>query len=313
MRPTKALYVDWYMPKKKRGVLSRFKKPWEIAMIIRSTYFSKEVNGLSPVLYCDPEIYEYYLNTGLDKCFDEIHPVLPTEVDFNPAIFWSAGKFLAINAMEENFFMIDLDAEIRFELDFSECDVFCSHIEDVNDNDLVYYPNPEYLDHNGYFSKRYGMVWENKAYNTSLLYFKDLKLAKEYANEALNFIYSIDKINPAFERGYILLAEQRYLYEFCKDHKLNVETLISGLYKPEDSLRKTKCYFEDSNVEEISEKGFLHIWGFKNKIHNLEEEEQILFGELISSRLNLKDHIVECVTKNRELYGTNNSKVTIDT
>jgi hypothetical protein len=308
MRPTKALYVDWYMPRKRRGVLSKFKKPWEIAMIIRSTHFSREVNGLSPVLYCDSEVYEYYKETGLDRCFDEVRPILPTEVDFNPSIFWSAGKFLAIKDIEESFFMIDLDAEVRFEIDFSECDVFCSHIEDINDHDLIYYPSPEYLDHNRYFSKTYGREWENKAYNTSLLYFKDLNKAKEYANEALNFIASIDKVDPAFERGYILLAEQRYLYEFCKDQKMEVDTLISGLYKPEDKLRKTKCYFEDSNIEEISQKGFLHIWGFKNKIHNLEEEEQILFGELISSRLNLKDHIIECVKKNRELYGieTNN-------
>lgn len=302
MRPTKALYVDWYMPRKRRGVLTKFKKPWEIAMIIRSTYFSREVNGLSPVLYCDPEIYEYYKDTGLDRCFDEIYPILPTEVDFDPSIFWSAGKFIAIREMEDNFFMIDLDAEIRFEVDFSDCDVFCSHIEDVNENDLVYYPSPEYLDTNGYFLRNYSTPWEYKAYNTSLLYFKDLNKAKEYANEALNFISSIDKINPAFEKGYILLAEQRYLYKYCRDQRLDVKTLISGLYKTEDKLRKTACYFEESNVDEISERGFLHIWGFKNKIHNLEEEEQILFGELISSRLNLKDHIVECVRKNREIY-----------
>jgi len=304
MRPTKALYVDWYMPRKRRGILSKFKKPWEIAMIIRSTYFSKEINNLSPVLYCDPEIYEYYKDTGLDRCFDEIHPILPTEVDFDPSVFWSAGKFIAINAIEENFFMMDLDAEIRFKVDFSDCDVFCSHIEDINENDLVYYPTPEYLDEKGYFSTTYGSPWEYKAYNTSLLYFKDLSKAKEYANEALNFISSIDKINPAFEKGYILLAEQRYLYKYCLDRRLEVKTLISGLYKTEDKLRKTDCYFEDSNVEEISEQGFLHIWGFKNKIHNLEEEEQILFGELISSRLNLKDHIVECVRNNKELYGS---------
>jgi len=68
-------------------------------------------------------------------------------------------------------------------------------------------------------------------------------------------------------------------------------------------------------VDEIGQKGFLHIWGFKNKIHNLEEEEQIIFGQLISSRLNLKDHIIECVRKNRELYGpeTNNLQSSIDT
>jgi hypothetical protein len=105
-----------------------------------------------------------------------------------------------------------------------------------------------------------------------------------------------------------LLPEQRFLYEFCKGKELNVSALISGIYQPEDKLRKTKCFFEDSNIEEITEKGFLHVWGFKKRIFNIEEEEQALFGNLISSRLNLKDHIIECVIKNRELYGpeTNN-------
>jgi hypothetical protein len=309
MRPTKAIYVDWFMPRKKKGAISKFKKPWEIAMIVSSTYFSRECNNLSPILYCDPEIHEYYKEVGLDKCFDEIRPILPTNPEFNPAIFWSAGKFIAINDIEENFLMIDLDAEVRFEIDFSDCDVFCAHAEAILDHDLVYYPEPEFIDTKGYFTSKYGFNWDKKAYNTSLLYFKDIQIAKEYATEALNFAHVTDSINPAFELGYILLPEQRFLHEFCKSKELKVASLISGIYQPEDTLRKTECYFEDSDIDEISKKGFLHIWGFKKKMLNIEEEEQSLFDALLSSRLNLKDYIIECVVKNKELYGseTNNS------
>ena len=309
MRPTKAIYVDWFMPRKKRGEISKFKKPWEIAMIVSSTYFSRECNNLSPILYCDPEIHEYYKEVGLDKCFDEIRPILPTNPEFNPAIFWSAGKFIAINDIEENFLMIDLDAEVRFEIDFSDCDVFCAHAEAILDHDLVYYPEPEFIDTKGYFTSKYGFNWDKKAYNTSLLYFKDIQIAKEYATEALNFAHVTDSINPAFELGYILLPEQRFLHEFCKSKELKVASLISGIYQPEDTLRKTECYFKDSDIDEISKKGFLHIWGFKKKMLNIEDEEQSLFDALLSSRLNLKDYIIECVVKNKELYGseTNNS------
>jgi len=308
MRPTKAIYVDWFMPRKKRGAISKFKKPWEIAMIVSSTYFSRECNNLSPILYCDPEIHEYYKEVGLDKCFDEIRPILPTNPEFNPAIFWSAGKFIAINDIEENFLMIDLDAEVRFEIDFSDCDVFCAHAEAILDHDLVYYPEPEFIDTKGYFTSKYGFNWDKKAYNTSLLYFKDIQIAKEYATEALNFAHVTDSINPAFELGYILLPEQRFLHEFCKSKELKVASLISGIYQPEDTLRKTECYFKDSDIDEISKKGFLHIWGFKKKMLNIEDEEQSLFDALLSSRLNLKDHIIKCVVKNEELYGseTNN-------
>jgi hypothetical protein len=306
MRPTKAIYVDWFMPRKKRGAISKFKKPWEIAMIIRSTHFCKEYNNLSPILYCDSEIYEYYKEVGLDRCFDEIRHILPTIPDFDPSIFWSAGKFIAINDIEENFLMIDLDAEVRFKINFSNCDVFCAHAEGILENDLVHYPDPGLIDTNGYFTSKYGFNWDKKAYNTSLLYFKDLQIAKEYATEALNFIRGTDKINPSFEIAYILLPEQRFLYEFCKYNQLKVSRLISGIYQPEDKLRKTKCFFDNSNIDEITDRGFLHVWGFKKKIFNIEDEEQALFGKLISSRLNLKDHIIECVIKNKELYGSKN-------
>lgn len=301
MNPTKALYVDWSMPRKFRGNKNLSKKPWEIALIIRTTYFAREVNSLSPVLYCDPEIHEYYKNIGLDKCFDEVHPVLPTNPGFNPSIFWSAGKFLAIREMKDPFLMMDLDAELRFPLDFSDCDVFCAHAEEINPNDLIYYPDPSYLAPN-YMLDKYGTEWDNIAYNTCLLYFKDLSVAKRYADEALKFIETLPSINPAFEGGYVLLAEQRFLRRMCEDEDLKVKTLISGVYKTEDPLRKIPSYFEDSDVEEIGKKGFLHVWGFKTKLHNMEESEQELFGNLISSRLNLKDHIIECVKNNRIMY-----------
>ena len=301
MNPTKALYVDWSMPRKFRGSRSLSKKPWEIALIIRTTYFSKEVNGLSPVLYCDPEIYEYYKNIGLDSCFDEVHPILPTNPNFNPSVFWSAGKFLAIREMSEPFLMIDLDAEVRFPIDFSDCDVFCAHAEEINDNDLIYYPHPTYLGKN-YMVDKYGPTWNNLAYNTCLLYFKDLEVAKRYAEEALKFIETIPSIDPAFESGYILLAEQRFLHRMCEEENLKVRTLISGVYKTEDPLRKLPSHFEDSDVEDIGKMGFLHVWGFKNKLNSREESEHELFGNLISSRLNLKDKIVECVKNSRILY-----------
>lgn len=308
MKPAKALYVDWFMPRKYRGNNSLFKKPWEIAMIVRSTNFSKTVNGMSPVLYCDPEVYEYYQNTGLSACFDEIHPTLPLYPPFNPAIFWAAGKFYAMRDMKENFLMIDLDAEIRFQLDLSDVDLFCSHIEDIYSEDLNFYPRPEYLDVNNFISGQYSIDWGTKAYNTSILYFKDLEIAHEYSNKALEFIGNIPDINPEFEKGYILLVEQRFLYEFAKVKNLTVETLISGLYKPGDTEKKIPSVFQNSNVEEIDKKGFLHVWGFKNQINGADEAEQTLFGQLIASRFELRDLIVSCVTKNRELYSVETFK-----
>jgi len=305
MKPTKALYVDWHLPKKFQGKNRPSKRPWEIAMVIRTTFFSREMNNLSPILYCDQDMYDYYESIDLLKHFDEVYPILPTDLsfnDFNPSIFWAAGKFLAMQHCKDNFLMIDLDAEIRFKLDFEECDVFCAHREEVSEGDLWFYPNPEYLDTKNYLAERHNISWSNMAYNTSVLCFKNLDDAKEYANSALDFIKSIDSINPAFERvAYILLAEQRFLYEYCRSKNLDVNVLINGKYIP-TGAKSGVSPFVDSNLEEVAERGFLHVWGFKNEMAKDKDTEDSFFGSLMSSRLNLRDDIVNSVSKNYELY-----------
>lgn len=301
MKPTKAVYVDWHMPRKRRGQIHICKKPWEIAMIIRTSYFSRHYNGLVPVLYCDPETLLYYQKLGMDKCFREIYPILPVNPDFDPSIFWAAGKFMAIDHIQENFMLIDLDAEIRYKIRFPDSDVFCSHVEGVTEDDSIYYPDPIYLDPSNYMENKYGFKWENKAYNTSILWFKDISVAKEYASAAMDFIRSIDTLSPGFDVAYILLAEQRFLYEFCKYKGLDVNTLISGIYWTKDIKRKIDPHFEKSDVDYIGKKGFLHVWGFKNEI-NIEEKEIDLYKSLLLSRPNLVKQIEESVSINNEIY-----------
>ena len=60
------------------------------------------------------------------------------------------------------------------------------------------------------------------------------------------------------------------------------------------------------NIEEISERGFLHVWGFKTTLSKNPDEEHILFGDLISRRPDLVEMIVECVSKNTEIANTVN-------
>ena len=88
--------------------------------------------------------------------------------------------------------------------------------------------------------------------------------------------------------------------------------MISGVYKTEDPLRKIPAHFEDSDVDEVGQRGFLHVWGFKNKLNNQEEVEYELFGNLLTTRLYLKDDIVSCVKKSRELYSNETKKENID-
>ena len=305
MSPVKALYVDWHLPRKFQGKNKPSKRPWEIAMTIRTVFFAREMNGLSPILYCDQDTYDYYESVDLIKHFDEVYPILPNDLsfnEFNPSIFWAAGKFLAIQHCKEKFLMIDLDAEVRFKLDLEKYDVFCAHREEVSKGDLWFYPDIEYLDKQNYLGAKHNLIWSDMAYNTSLLYFKDLGLAKEYADSALSFIRSVREINPAFEKvAYILLAEQRFLYEYCRAKDLNVGVLIEGRYVP-IGLKNGVAPFIDSNLEEIAEKGFLHVWGFKNEMHKNKDIEDSFFGSLMASRLSLRDDIVNSVSKNHELY-----------
>ncbi len=176
---------------------------------------------------------------------------------------------------QENFIMIDLDAEIRFKLDLSDCDVFCAHKEEVSEGDLWFYPNPEYLDTKKYLSDKYHINWGDLAYNTSIVYFRDINDAKEYSSSALEYIRNINDINPSFEGvAYILLAEQRFLYEYAKSKELKVKFLIEGKYIPTGAKNGISPFIE-SNLEEIAEKGFLHVWGFKNETMHIPDVDSL--------------------------------------
>lgn len=298
----KALYVDWHLPRKVRGFDSPVKKPWEIAMIVRTTHYSRKHNNFSPVLYCDPETYDYYKKIDLLHCFDEIRPVLPTKTTFNPSIFWAAGKFYAIKDCREPFLMVDLDAEIRFKLSFEDYDVYCAHPEGISKRDLSFYPDPAYLDPKNFFGKKLNIKWSDKAYNTCLLYFKDPLVSEEYSTVALEYMSTLETINPAFEGvAYILLAEQRFLYEYCRAKNFNVGTLIKGKYVPTNYDLGLEP-FEESDFDEIGKKGFLHVWGFKGNLSGSKLEEDNFFGTLLASNIELRETIVNSVAKSMELF-----------
>jgi hypothetical protein len=302
----KAVYVDWHLPRKMKGVEIPVKKHWEVVMIIRTAYFSREVNGFSPVLYCDQATYEYYESLDLIKHFDEVFPVLPndpSEIDFDPTVFWAAAKFLAIEKCDSPFIMIDLDAEIRFKIHPDKHDAFFAHYELVREDDINFYPPPSFLDRNGFLTKRNGIEWGDLAMNTSIIYFKDLDFAKNFASSALDFMRNVGEIDLSFDPvSYILLVEQRLAYELCRIKDLDVGTLISGIYIPREARDGKEPEFVDSDLNEVSERGFLHIWGYKKALNANQELEERLLGDLISSRLNLKDDIIESISRNFEIY-----------
>jgi hypothetical protein len=284
MKKIKSVYVDWFAPRSSRGESFKPKKDWEIALIVRSTYFSREINDFSPVLYCDPTTEKYYRDLGIDECFDEIFSILPESVsDYNPGIFWAAGKFIAIDHCDSPFILMDLDLELRCEIDLSECELFCSHIESIDDNCHLFYPDPYILDENGYFKEK-EIEFRNEALNTALLYFKDLDFAKEYSSLAFNYMKSIKETNPNLENNsYILLAEQRLLSELCRIKGISPQTLISGYYLPSKSVVGEKDPpFVDSNINEIS-KYFLHIWGYKSELNKNHFLEMDLYKKLLVS------------------------------
>ena len=304
MNRIKAVYVDWYAPKKFRGSSSPVKKPWEIALIIRSTHFSKESNSWSPVLYCDEVTYEYYKSIDLLKHFDEVKNILPLDMDmigFDPNVFWAGGKFIAMADCDSQFVMLDLDAEIRFKVDLSEFDGFFTHYEGILPGDIKFYPDPEYLDTKGFLENKYSFEWGDRALNTCIFYLNDFNLAREYAMTALEFMRNVDDINPAFDRvPYILLAEQRFIYEFCRAKKLKIGTLIKGEYIPTNYMHGVDSFI-DSDIDEIGERGFLHVWGYKSELNSNTTEAESFFGNLLSTTPYLKEPIINSVSLNSEM------------
>jgi len=300
MKKIKSVYVDWFAPRSSRGESFKPKKDWEIALIIRSAYFSKEINGFSPVLYCDPVTEKYYKDLGIYSCFDEVFSILPESVsEYNPSVFWAAGKFIAIDHCDSPFILMDLDLELRCKIDLSECELFCSHIESIDNNCYLFYPDPYILDKDGYFEENQ-IKFGNEALNTALLYFKDLNFAKEYSSLAFNYMKSIKETDSRLENNsYILLAEQRLLSEMCKIKGISPKTLISGHYLPSKSVTGEKNPpFVNSNINEIS-KYFLHIWGYKSELNDNHFLEIDLYRKLLtSSPLEIQEIIEKSIDSN---------------
>jgi hypothetical protein len=300
----KAVYVDWHAPRKFRGSVSPVKTPWEIALIIRTTHFAKEANSWSPVLYCDEITYEYYKKIDLLKHFDEVKAILPLDMDsigFDPNVFWAGAKFIAMTDCDSPFVMMDLDAEIRFRVELSEFDGFFTHYEGIIPGDIKFYPDPTYLDSGKFLETKHSFEWGDKALNTCIFHLKDFNLAKEYAESALEFMRNLDDINPAFEKvPYILLAEQRFIYEFCRAKGLNIGTLIKGEYVPTNYMHGVESFI-DSDILEVGEKGFLHVWGYKGQLNGDSREADEFFGNLLSTAPHLKDPIVNSVSLNSEM------------
>jgi hypothetical protein len=83
---------------------------------------------------------------------------------------------------------------------------------------------------------------------------------------------------------------------------IDVGTLISGIYIPREARDGKEPEFIDSDVNEVSERGFLHIWGYKKALNADPRLEEKLLGDLISSRLELKEDIIGSISKNFEIY-----------
>jgi hypothetical protein len=303
MENIKCIYVDWSAPRILKGLSVKPKKEWEIAILIRSVYYSKNINGFSPVLYCDKITEKYYQCLGIIDIFDEVFPILPIEEkEYNTSIFWAAGKFEAIKHCDSPFILMDLDLEIRKKIDLSDCEVFCSHEERIDENCCLFYPDPNLIDKRNYF-RNIGVEFENRAINTSLLYFKDIELAKEYANISIDYMKTVKTPDENLEiNSYILLAEQRFLSEFCRIKGISPKKLISGYYVPSKSvIGQMEPPFEESNVSEVS-KYFLHIWGYKILLDSDPFLEMDLYRRLIiDSPDEIKDLIENSVELNYSL------------
>jgi hypothetical protein len=135
-----------------------------------------------------------------------------------------------------------------------------------------------------------------------VLYIKDLDFAKKYANAAIDFITNVDDINPAFEKNsYMLLVEQRLLCELINADALKLGCMISGKHIPNNTSRGLPA-FEDSNLEEVLDMGFLSVCGFKNDMLGNKEREEEFFGDLISSFHEISSDIIYSVSMNYKLY-----------
>ncbi len=255
-------YSIWSKPGAAYNVTGGYSlEDYELLTLFLSALEWKKNNG-NVYLYCDSVVRDYLLKNGFNIFFDEIYNLEVPE-GINPVVFWAAGKIVALNKLEKNAVMLDLDLIVWKNMDdyYSKGDVLCIHSEDIR---------PEIYPDYSFFSMNKDYVFPIefqsgiRPVNTAFLYIKDDEFRKYYSEVSIDFMCNCCEKHENLK--HMVFAEQR-LISLAAAHKgKNIYSIFDNLTGyPEQDL-------------------FTHIWGHKN-ILKYNYSERTAYCKRVLSRI----------------------------
>ena len=196
---------------------------------------------------------EYYRKNGLDKVWDGVLELIPTDMEgIDPEMFWAGGKLIALRDIPANAALVDEDLIVWNTLELSERAVTVMHRENISQD---IYPDP------ALFGVRDFPLLDRLdktvlPCNTAFLYIPDESFRLFYANQSIAFMKAASKKKCGDRLCRMVFAEQRLLAMLCALTGTETDTLM------------------DMNKLFISQENYTHLWGAKQAMRDNNEQRE---------------------------------------
>jgi len=195
----------------------------------------------------DSTAAKYYRKNGIDKVWNSILELIPTDIEgIDPEMFWAAGKLIALRDIPQNAALIDEDLIVWKTLKLSETAVTAAHRENLSPD---IYPDPRLFGVTD-FPLLDRLDFDILPCNTAFLYIPDDSFRLFYANQAIAFMKSASKNKCGDRLCRMVFAEQRLLAMLCAYTDTEIETLL------------------DMNKLFIAQDNYTHLWGAKQAMRD---------------------------------------------
>ena len=193
---------------------------------------------------------DYYRRLGIDKVWDGISELIPTDMEgIDPEMFWAGAKLIALRDIPENAALVDEDLIVWKTLTLSDTAVTCAHREYINPD---IYPDPRLFGAEG-FSLMSRLDTSVLPCNTAFLYIPDDSFRLFYANQSIAFMKECSRVKCGDRLCRMVFAEQRLLAMLCAMTETPIDTLM------------------DMNRLFIAQDGYTHLWGAKQAMRDNED------------------------------------------
>lgn len=213
---------------------------YDILLTMLSALKWKQLNGKIK-LYADSVAASFYERIGIIDIWDEVNTDVLDQInsnEFNPTLFWSAGKFFAYSKERSPFVMLDTDLIVWRDISpfYESADLYFTHFESVERS--YWYTRRKDLNKpiNYHFKKAWH--WNDTlAYNNAITYFGKQEFTNYYIEEAMRFMRN-NGSNILFSKAEtpeILFVEQRLLAMCAKEKNLVAQPFINAVWSPAKS------------------------------------------------------------------------------